>query len=103
MSRNYELLRQAQHNIPDVAPEGPTLLTVVRPRPTRNANLPAAAGIDVDRITREESLKLVQSLFLLNGAPHRMVLFAGVDSRSGCSLLCVGAADTLAHNTSGSV
>jgi capsular exopolysaccharide synthesis family protein len=104
MSRNYELLRQAQRNIPGAAPDSPTpLLTVVSPRPTRNTNLPPAAGIDVDRITREESLKLVQSLFLLNGAPHRMVLFAGVDSRSGCSLLCVGAADTLAHNTSGSV
>lgn len=103
MSRNYELLRQAQRNIPDVASDGPTLLTVAGPRATRKANLPTAAGIDVDKITREESLKLVQSLFLLNGAPHRAVLFAGVDSGSGCSLVCVGAADTLAHNTSGAV
>jgi capsular exopolysaccharide synthesis family protein len=103
MSRNYELLRQAQRNIPDAAPDGRTLLTVVSPRPARNSKAPAATGVDVDRITQEESLKLVQSLFLLSGAPHRVVLFASVDSRSGCSLICIGAAHTLAHNSSGSV
>jgi len=103
MSRNYELLRQAQRNIPGAMADGPTLLPIASTRATRNRHLPTAADIDVDKITREESLKLVQSLFLLNGAPHRVVLFAGVVSRSGCSVVCVGAAETLAHNTSGAV
>jgi capsular exopolysaccharide synthesis family protein len=103
MSRNYELLRQAQRNIPVAAPDDRALLKIVSPRPVRNTNLPATAGVDVDRISREESLKLVQSLFLLGGAPRRVVLFAGVDSRSGCSFICVDAATTLSQNTSGSV
>jgi len=103
MSRNYELLRQAQRSISDRAPIGPTLLPVPVSRAKRNSSLPSGAGIDVDKITREESLKLVQSLFLLNGAANRVVLFAGVDSGSGCSLVCVGAAETLAQNTSGAV
>jgi protein-tyrosine kinase len=103
MSRNYELLRQAQRNIPKAAADAPVLFPVANSRARTTRSLPAAAGIDVDKITREESLKLVQSLFLLSGVPHRVVLFAGVDSRSGCSLVCVGAAETLAHNTSGAV
>jgi len=104
MSRNYELLRQTQRNRAIGVRESPALLSATNHNPTwKRHNLPGSVGVDVDKITREESLKLVQSLFLLNGAPHRVVVFAGVDSRSGCSLVCVGAAQTLAQNTSGSV
>lgn len=105
MSRNFELLRQAQRNLPGGPAPSPKLgpVAVVRAKGKAKGNAPTAAGLDVDKITREESLKLVQSLFLLHGAPHRAVLFAGVDSGSGCSRICVAAAETLAHNASGSV
>jgi capsular exopolysaccharide synthesis family protein len=103
VSRNYELLRNAERKIPNLPAASPALMPLRSPRAARNGNLSVAANVNVDKIAREESLKLVQSLFLLNGAPHRVVLFAGVDSRSGCSLICVSAAETLAHNTCGTV
>jgi capsular exopolysaccharide synthesis family protein len=103
MSRNFELLQQAQLTIPGAAAPRGNGVPVTDVRATGKSSPPTAAGIDVDKIAREESLKLVQSVFLLHGAPHRTVLFAGVDSGSGCSRICVGAAETLAHNVSGSV
>jgi capsular exopolysaccharide synthesis family protein len=103
MSRNFELLQRAQSKIPGAAAPGAKLVPVASLRTETKNNVPAAAGMNVDKIAREESLKLVQSVFLMQGAPHRTVLFAGVDSGSGCSRICVGAADTLARNVSGSV
>jgi protein-tyrosine kinase len=102
MSRNFELLRQAQSKIPGAAPNS-KVAPVADVRPRAKSNAPTAVSINVDKIAREESLKLVQSVFLLQGAPHRTVLFAGVDSGSGCSRICVDAAETLAHNASGSI
>ena len=103
MSRNFELLRQAQRKIPDTTAPNTIAMPLADARARVKRNIPTAAGIDVDKITREECLKLVLSVFLLNGTPHRTVLFAGVDSGSGCSRICVGAALTLANNASGSV
>jgi capsular exopolysaccharide synthesis family protein len=103
MSRNFELLQRAQSKIPGAAAPGAKLVPVAGLRTEAKNNVPAAAGMNVDKIAREESLKLVQSVFLMQGAPHRTVLFAGVDSGGGCSRICVGAADTLARNVSGSV
>jgi len=100
MSRNFELLRQAQLRVPNSTP-APKPVPVMRGR--AKANLPAAAGMDVEKIAREESLKLVQSVFLLNGAAHRVVLFAGVESGNGCSRICVEAAEALANNATGAV
>lgn len=102
MSRNFELLRQAQSKIPGAAPNS-KVAPVADVRPRAKSNVPTIVGIDVDKIAREESMKLVQSVFLLQGAPHRTVLFAGIDSGSGCSRICVDAAETLAHNASGSI
>jgi len=62
------------------------------------------ARLDLDFLAREESLKLVQRVFLSRSVdrPH-VVMFAGVDQGNGCSRTCIGIADTLAHNVSGSV
>jgi len=63
-----------------------------------------AAGLDLDQITREESLKLVQRVFLLAAEerPHAVV-FAGIELGDGCSRICANTAKTLAGNISGSV
>jgi capsular exopolysaccharide synthesis family protein len=103
MSRNYELLQRAQLKIPGAAAPGPKVVPLADLRAKGKSNVSTAAGMDIDNIAKEESLKLVQSVFLMQGAPHRTVLFAGVDSGSGCSRICVGAADALAHSVSGSV
>jgi capsular exopolysaccharide synthesis family protein len=54
--------------------------------------------------TREESLKLVQRLFLTpEQTPPKAVVFAAIDSGNGCTRLCAIMAQLLAENVSGSV
>jgi len=53
---------------------------------------------------REESLKLVQRLFLTSEqAPAKAVMFAAIESGNGCSRMCAITAQLLAENVSGSV
>ncbi len=53
---------------------------------------------------REEALKLVQRLFRpSNEAAHKTVMFAAIDSNTGCSSLCALIARSLAESVSGSV
>lgn len=55
-------------------------------------------------MAREECLKLVQRLFLTRPAnSNPVVVFAGMDRGTGCSRICIEAAQVLAANTSGSV
>lgn len=58
----------------------------------------------LDEVAHEESIKLVQRVFMLQTleAP-RVVVFAGVARGSGCSSVCSAAARTLANNVTGSV
>jgi Mrp family chromosome partitioning ATPase len=101
MSRNFELLQQAGLNL-TAAVEMPAVLK-------READTRIKGDRDsrafADQAAKEETLKLVQSLFLLQGAStnHRAVVFAAIDSGSGCSRVCVHAAKMLAGNVSGSV
>lgn len=54
--------------------------------------------------TREESLKLVQRLFLTpEQTPPKAVVFAAIDSGNGCTRLCAITAQLLAENVGGSV
>jgi len=53
---------------------------------------------------REDSLKLVQRLFLTSEqTPPKAVAFAAIDSGNGCTRLCAITAQLLAENVSGSV
>jgi capsular exopolysaccharide synthesis family protein len=63
-----------------------------------------AASLELDQLAQEESLRLVQRVFLLHGVePRRAVLFAAIDQGDGCSQVCAQVAETLAKNISGSV
>ena len=63
-----------------------------------------AAGLDLDQMAQEESLKLVQRVFLLQaGERPSAVVFAGIELGDGCSQVCADTAKTLARNISGSV
>jgi protein-tyrosine kinase len=102
MSKNFELMQQAEIRLetPLIAPGqgGPTVSNE-----DRNGH---AKGVrfSLDKVTREESLKLVQSIFLLNGKESaRVVIFAGIDSGSGCSGICASAAEVLAGQNLGTV
>ena len=95
MSKNFELLRHAEKErelfrtsgSPEIAPA--------------NGNRPKT---DVERLVREEEIKLVQRVFLLPGtdAP-RVVLFCGVDDSDGAGHICARASEILATQTGASV
>jgi Mrp family chromosome partitioning ATPase len=105
MSRNFELLQQAGLNLTATVEMPPTLERELGARVKKENGGSRAFAADLDRTAKEETLKLVQSVFLLQGTStnHRAVVFAAIDSGSGCSRVCVHAAQMLAANVSGSV
>ena len=53
------------------------------------------------RLVQEEALRLVQQVFLLqNQEPPHVVIMAGVDHGSGCSLIAAAVSETLAQHAS---
>jgi capsular exopolysaccharide synthesis family protein len=64
--------------------------------------LPQRANVDTKREQRcasNETLRLVQQIFLLQSAPPpRVVVFAGIDHGNGCSEVCVATAEKLAQH-----
>jgi capsular exopolysaccharide synthesis family protein len=100
VSKNFELMQQA-----GMAGESATTVKVSPSWSNGNGyGHRNGAGLDLPSLACEESLKLVQRVFLPHGVdrPH-IVMFAGIDQGNGCSRTCVGIADALAHNVSGSV
>jgi Mrp family chromosome partitioning ATPase len=102
MSRNYDLIQQARAE-PEIAPI-PELKTAFSVDDANGNGRGNAAGLDLDQMAREESLKLVQRVFLLQAEePPHAVVFAGIELGDGCSRICANTAKTLARNISGSV
>jgi len=104
MSKNFELMQEAGIRLEQPALEEPKR----KPAPTfsdETSGERIETHFDLnDKFTREETLKLVQSVFLMGGeeAP-RAVVFAGIDPGNGCSSLCAHVADVLANQRIGSV
>ena len=101
MSKNYELLQQAQIGAPRL-PDFREAADAVIPKAD------ASEAVSELRIgepaLRAESTKLVQRLFrTLEGTAPKVVTFAAVDSENGCNLLCASAARVLAESVPGSV
>src|SRR5258708_11164899 len=111
MSRNFERLQQAGVNIPGGGagglelPLGGSVLLGTRGEAKDRAHVASLRPADLDRAAREEILRLVQSVFLLHGQSEggRVVVFAAVDSRSGCSRVCSQAGRILAESVAGPV
>src|SRR5215467_4473790 len=101
MSKNYELLQQAGFGL------GAARTSATRERSVAaECVTPASSEVLtlLDPVVREETLKLVQRLFLApEGVAPKAVLFAPVDSRGGCGWLCSVAARLLATSVTGSV
>jgi len=102
MSKNLELMQQAEIRLAMPAigepKPGPTAF-----RSKTDGNGKAHFNFR-DEITREESFKLVQNIFLLRGEESpRVVVFAGIDSGNGCSWICALVAEILASHKLGSV
>ncbi len=104
MSKNFELMQQAEmERQPQtvVIPVDPPRLLSTNGNGLGNGH---GNGLDLDRFAREETLKLVQRVFLLQSAEApRVVMFAGVDPGSGCSRICAQTAEVLAANITGTV
>jgi receptor protein-tyrosine kinase len=94
MSRNFELLQQVEKD------RELFVISDTRPAST-NGN---RGHLDLEALTREERIKLVQRVFLLPGAdaPH-MVVFSGVEAGDGSSRICAHAGETLASQVQGAV
>lgn len=94
MSRNFELLQQIEK-------EHEVFPAATRPAISGNGRKP---GLDLDAISREENMKLVQRLFLSPGSEApRLVVFCGVESGDGSSWVCARASETLASQVKASV
>jgi protein-tyrosine kinase len=101
MSKNFELMNDAQINLEIPAIGEPKTRSAAK-NGKRNGN-----SIQLNWQgggSPEESLRLVQSLFLSRSeGSARVVVFAGIDSGNGCSCICAHAAETLANQRLGSV
>lgn len=94
MSRHFELLQQVEK-------DGELfVISDTRPMPTNGKR----GHLDLEALTREERIKLVQRVFLLPGAdaPH-VVVFSGVEAGDGSSWICARVGETLASQVKGAV
>jgi capsular exopolysaccharide synthesis family protein len=96
MSKNFELMQQV-----GIVVESERIAPIVD---QHDNSYPSRIDLTPDQVTREESLKLVQRLFLGQDAKRpRAVVFAGIDRGNGCTQLCGETARALAGNITGSV
>jgi len=104
MSRNYELIQQAEIRLEVPASKEPNTDHLSPPANKKSKNgKPARLYLD-DNEAREESFKLLQNIFLRREeAVPRVVVFAGIDSGNGCSAICTYAAEALASQKLGTV
>ncbi len=102
MSRHFELMQmQIQAREPSFERQSDDP-DAKRPREIGADGVMRSRG-GVDGLDRE-ALGLVQRIFLLpNQEPPRVVVFAGIEHRTGCSGICAAVAETLARNTPGPV
>jgi len=106
MSKNFELMQQTGRGpvmtpSPSQIPQKPLSVSHTNGNGHRNGN---GAGLNLDDLAQEETLKLVQRVFLLQaGEAPRTVIFAGIDHGNGCSRVCARTAQVLAANVPGRV
>jgi Mrp family chromosome partitioning ATPase len=102
MSKNFELLQRAGKTR-EIEPPC-KLEPVASPRYERRKYRRSHVPLNLDQIAREECLRLVQQVFLLQAQDSpRVVVFAGIDHGNGCSRICVQTAEVLQANVRGSV
>jgi hypothetical protein len=93
MSKNFELLMEIEKDFGSAIPEPDR-------KPERAAiPVPTLAALDVSEVDYEVA-RLVKRIFLpATGAPHRQVVFCGIEADSASSSVCARAARNLAART----
>ena len=90
MSKYYELLQR-------VAVEGESRKTALPPPAPSQRVYEMRPVPDAHALSREELVKLIQTVFLMPGNQSpKVVIFSGAESGAGCSSICAGAAEALA-------
>ena len=97
MSKHFELMQQMERE-----QASDTSLHAIHPSPASFNHRATPNGAPANtRWAREEALRLVQQVFLLQAQePPRVVVFAGIDHGNGCSQICASVAETLAQHAS---
>jgi Mrp family chromosome partitioning ATPase len=105
MSKNFELMQQAGQTQEFNPARKPAPVVTTFGNGSGNGNSHRESDtLDLDQMAGDEALRLVQRVFLLQAQePPHMVTFAGIDHGSGCSRICMRAAETLAKSITGSV
>ena len=93
MSKNFELIQQAEINL-GTGNGSPTNGAATAPARAKysstGSNGSGALELNIDKLTREESQKLVQRVFLAQGAENpRVVVFAGIDHEAVWVEACI--------------
>lgn len=103
MSRNFNLMQEAQLGLNAARPATVEPRTIAPPRADAESFIQEHA-VSMDDMAREECLKLVQRIFLAPAVnPRQTIVFAAIDRGDGCSTTCLNTARVLAANTSKSV
>jgi len=95
MSRNFELLQRAAANVSGVSDSEIQQLLTVEPRVAEKEEGQVQPVLGLDEIAREETTKLVQTVFHSPENPRRTVLFAAINSGSGCTWISTRSAEIL--------
>lgn len=90
MSKYYELLQR-------VSAEGETRRPPLPAKTPMQRTYEMRPVPDAHALSREELVKLIQTVFLAPGNQSpKVVIFSGAESGAGCSSICAGAAEALA-------
>ncbi len=93
MSTNFEIVRQPNQDLE---------LCHVSERPIVPSRT-SGRGLDLQKLTREETIKLIRRVFFLGATTPRVVVFSGIEHGSGCSWVCARTAQVLAAHVDGPV
>ena len=101
MSRNFELLQRTAAPAATVCPRARFKgYWPWQPHAAEKEKSRARTTLSLDEIAREEVSKLVQTVFHPQEGPRRSVLFAAINSGSGCTWICSQIAAVLAATVS---
>lgn len=105
MSRNYELMQRAALNL-ESASKGEFAQLLPRDSQVKVGEkviVPTRPNHSLAHVASQEASCLVQSVFQSKGEERRTVVFAAINSGSGCSWMIARVAQVLARSVSGSV
>ena len=100
MSRNFELLQRASAGVSGVTEREIKQLLATEPKAFEKERNQAQPILSLDQMAKEETAKLVQTVFHSQDWTRRTVLFAAINSGSGCTWISTRAAEILSNSVS---